>query len=181
MPELQEFDPRLPAWGDPRLGFHHSYLVSPESWRRNIWPITRSTATFTVGPITADVTTTLAGLDDMQLTLAGGTTTTLARREHTAHRRHVSLDPVNTTAVLELKPVSTRPASTARPGRPHAAGRRLLRPRSSSAPARDEGVHPLRAAWSWSVLGFELFSLTVRGELTTHLRPDRVDPVVIDG
>ncbi|WP_426566609.1 hypothetical protein ACPPVT_08750 [Angustibacter sp. McL0619] len=29
MPELQEFDPRLPSWGDPRLGFHHSYLVSP--------------------------------------------------------------------------------------------------------------------------------------------------------
>lgn len=29
MPELQEFDPRLSAWSDPRLGFHHSYLVSP--------------------------------------------------------------------------------------------------------------------------------------------------------
>jgi hypothetical protein len=29
MPELQEFDTRLPSWGDPRLGFHHSYLVSP--------------------------------------------------------------------------------------------------------------------------------------------------------
>lgn len=29
MPELQELDPGLPAWGDPRLGFHHSYLVSP--------------------------------------------------------------------------------------------------------------------------------------------------------
>lgn len=31
MPELQEFDGRLASWGDPRLGFHHSYLVSPES------------------------------------------------------------------------------------------------------------------------------------------------------
>ena len=31
MPELQEFDPRLAAWGDPRLGFHHSYLVSPDT------------------------------------------------------------------------------------------------------------------------------------------------------
>lgn len=29
MPELQEFDPRLPPTADPRLGFHHSYLVSP--------------------------------------------------------------------------------------------------------------------------------------------------------
>jgi hypothetical protein len=31
MPELQEFDARLAAWGDPRLGFHHSYLVSPDA------------------------------------------------------------------------------------------------------------------------------------------------------
>jgi hypothetical protein len=30
MPELQEFEPRLGAFGDPRLGFHHSYLVSPQ-------------------------------------------------------------------------------------------------------------------------------------------------------
>ena len=29
MPDLQEFDHRVPAWGDPRLGFHHSYLISP--------------------------------------------------------------------------------------------------------------------------------------------------------
>lgn len=29
MPELQQYDPRLASWGDPRLGFHHSYLVSP--------------------------------------------------------------------------------------------------------------------------------------------------------
>jgi hypothetical protein len=29
MPELQEFDPRPAPWSDPRLGFHHSYLVSP--------------------------------------------------------------------------------------------------------------------------------------------------------
>jgi hypothetical protein len=31
MPELQEFDARLATWSDPRLGFHHSYLVSPGS------------------------------------------------------------------------------------------------------------------------------------------------------
>lgn len=29
MPELQELDPTVPSWGDPRLGFHHSTLVSP--------------------------------------------------------------------------------------------------------------------------------------------------------
>jgi hypothetical protein len=29
MPELQDLDPRVGAFGDPRLGFHHSYLVSP--------------------------------------------------------------------------------------------------------------------------------------------------------
>jgi hypothetical protein len=30
MPELQEFDAGLATWNDPRLGFHHSTLVSPE-------------------------------------------------------------------------------------------------------------------------------------------------------
>ena len=29
MPELQEFDRALTPWADPRLGFHHSALVSP--------------------------------------------------------------------------------------------------------------------------------------------------------
>jgi len=29
MPELQEFDDRLRWWSDPRLGFHHSTLLSP--------------------------------------------------------------------------------------------------------------------------------------------------------
>ncbi|GGM88765.1 hypothetical protein GCM10009721_12360 [Terrabacter tumescens] len=31
MPELGEIDPGLSDWADPRLGFHHSYLVSPEA------------------------------------------------------------------------------------------------------------------------------------------------------
>jgi hypothetical protein len=29
MPDLQEFDPTVPSWADPRLGFHHSTLLSP--------------------------------------------------------------------------------------------------------------------------------------------------------
>ncbi|HSV66928.1 MAG TPA: hypothetical protein VLJ59_13590 [Mycobacteriales bacterium] len=29
MPELREYDPSLSAWADPRLGFHHSHLLSP--------------------------------------------------------------------------------------------------------------------------------------------------------
>ena len=29
MPELQEYDTSLSPWADPRLGFHHSYLISP--------------------------------------------------------------------------------------------------------------------------------------------------------
>jgi hypothetical protein len=29
MPDLQEYVPTLPQWADPRLGFHHSYLISP--------------------------------------------------------------------------------------------------------------------------------------------------------
>jgi hypothetical protein len=31
MPEIQEFDATVPAWADPRLGFHHSTLLSPPS------------------------------------------------------------------------------------------------------------------------------------------------------
>jgi hypothetical protein len=30
MPDLQEYLPNLSKWADPRLGFHHSHLVSPE-------------------------------------------------------------------------------------------------------------------------------------------------------
>ena len=29
MPELQDYDEGLTPWADPRLGFHHSCLVSP--------------------------------------------------------------------------------------------------------------------------------------------------------
>jgi hypothetical protein len=29
MPDLHEYVPSLPRLADPRLGFHHSYLVSP--------------------------------------------------------------------------------------------------------------------------------------------------------
>ena len=29
LPDLQEYDGTLAPWADPRLGFHHSYLVSP--------------------------------------------------------------------------------------------------------------------------------------------------------
>jgi hypothetical protein len=29
MPDIQEFDPAVPSWADPRLGFHHSTLLSP--------------------------------------------------------------------------------------------------------------------------------------------------------
>ena len=29
MPDIQEYVPWISKWGDPRLGFHHSYLISP--------------------------------------------------------------------------------------------------------------------------------------------------------
>jgi hypothetical protein len=31
MPDLQNYVPGLAPWADPRLGFHHSYLISPAS------------------------------------------------------------------------------------------------------------------------------------------------------
>ena len=30
MPGLHEYDSQLAAWGAPRLGFHHSHLLSPD-------------------------------------------------------------------------------------------------------------------------------------------------------
>lgn len=43
MPELQELDPRVGAMADPRLGFHHSYLVSPNTPISSNTPRTRNT------------------------------------------------------------------------------------------------------------------------------------------
>jgi hypothetical protein len=127
-----------------------------------------SVDTSVIGPVvsdvTADVTSTLAGLDDMSLTLAGGTTTTLAggttttlAGENTVHSdATITLTPVTTTSSVDLKPVALDSCV-----------------RLELAPAPPTEVHsPYEQRWAWSVLGFELFALTVQGSLSTHVRPE---------
>jgi len=64
-----------------------------------------------IGPVTgsvlADVTSELSGMDNMKLTLAGGTQTTLAG-ENTVHSdATLTLAPVSTTSTIDLKPLTT--------------------------------------------------------------------------
>ena len=120
--------------------------------------------------VTADVTSTLAGLDAMNLTLAGGTTTTLAGENTVNTDSKVALAPVTTTSkvdsasVIDLRPVAL-----------DSCVRLELAP-----PPATEVCTPYEQQWSWSVLGLELFAVTVRGSTSTHVRPARTDPVVIE-
>jgi hypothetical protein len=120
--------------------------------------------------VTADVTSTLAGLDGMNLTLAGGTTTTLAGENTVNTDSKVTLAPVTTTSkldsasVIDLRPVAL-----------DSCVRLELAP-----PPATEVCTPYEQQWSWSVLGLELFAVTVRGSTSTHVRPARTDPVVIE-
>ncbi len=120
--------------------------------------------------VTADVTSTLAGLDAMNLTLAGGTTTTLAGENTVNTDSKVALAPVTTTSkvdsasVIDLRPVAL-----------DSCVRLELAP-----PPPTEVCTPYEQQWSWSVLGLELFAVTVRGSTSTQVRPARTDPVVIE-
>lgn len=130
--------------------------------------------TSVVGPVTsdvtADVTSHLDGLDDMSLTLGGGTTTTLAG-ENTVHSdATVALEPVTTTSTvdtsssLDLKPVAV-----------DSCVRLELAP-----PPATEVATPYEQRWGWSVLGLEVFAITVCGRTSTHIRPEHYGPVVIE-
>lgn len=132
--------------------------------------------------VTADVTSTLSGLDDMKLTLAGGTTNT-NNGENTVHTdSKLTLEPVTTTstvnttsridsgstvdstATVDLKPVAVDTCVRLELGPPPAT----------------EVCTPYEQTWGWSVLGLELFAITVRGSTTMHVRPEHHGPVVID-
>ena len=47
-------------------------------------------------------------------------------------------------------------------------------------PPATEVSTPYEQQWSWSVLGLEVFAVTVRGRTSTHVRPVPGGPVVID-
>ena len=130
----------------------------------------------------ADVTSTLAGLDDMSLTLAGGTTNT-NNGENTVHGdATLTLEPVTTTSTVNTtssvessSDVTSSSTVDLKPVAVDTCVRLELGP-----PPATEVCTPYEQTWGWSVLGLELFSLTVRGTLTTHIRPEHHGPVVID-
>ena len=138
-----------------------------------------------IGPVTgsvlADVTSELTGLDNMKLTVAGGTTTTLAG-ENTVHSdATLTLAPVTTTSTIDLKPVTT----TASVGTTSSVDLKPVAVDSCvrlelAPPPPTEISTPYETRWSWSVLGLELFALSVSGRSSTHVRPERLDPIVID-
>jgi hypothetical protein len=118
--------------------------------------------------VTADVTSTLAGLDDMLLTLAGENTV------HTDSR--VAVEPVTTTSSVDSTArVDSASVVDLRPVALDSCVRLELAP-----PPETEVCTPYEQCWSWSVLGLELFAVTVRGSTSTHVRPSRARPVVID-
>jgi len=124
------------------------------------------------GTVGSDVE--LAGLDDMRLTLDGGTTTTLAggttvsTTSEVTTRSDVSSDARITLAPLETT-VDLRPVSV------DSCVRVELAP-----PPPTEVCTPYEQRWGWSVLGLELFAVSVRGETSTHVRPGRARPHVVD-
>ena len=120
--------------------------------------------------VTADVTSALTGLDHMSLTLGGGTTTTLAGETTVNSDAKLALEPVTTTSnvtttsSLDVEPVAVDSCV-----------------RLELAPPPPTEVHtPYEQRWSWSVLGLELFALTVEGSTSTHIRPEPHGPVVIE-
>ena len=132
--------------------------------------------------VSADVTSTLTGLDDMRLTLAGGTTNT-NNGENTVHTDStITLEPVTTTSTVNTtsrvdsaSSVDTRSSVDLKPVAVDTCVRLELGP-----PPATEMCTPYEQTWGWSVLGLELFAITVRGSTTTHIRPEHRGPVVID-
>lgn len=132
--------------------------------------------------VTADVTSTLTGLDDMKLTLAGGTTNT-NNGENTVHSdATITLEPVTTTSTVtttssidSTSDVTSSSTVDLKPVAVDTCVRLELGP-----PPATEVCTPYEQTWGWSVLGLELFALTVRGSSTTHIRPEHHGPVVID-
>ena len=131
--------------------------------------------------VTADVTSTLTGLDGMNLTLAGGTTNT-NNGENTVHTdstitlQPVTLEPVTTTSTVNTtSSVDSTSSVDLKPVAVDTCVRLELGP-----PPATEVCPPYEQTWGWSVLGLELFAITVRGSTTTHIRPEHHGPVVID-
>jgi hypothetical protein len=138
-----------------------------------------------IGPVTgsvlADVTSQLAGLDNMLLTLAGGTQTTLAG-ENTVHSdATLTLAPLTTSSTVDLTPLTTSSSveSTSSVDLKPVAVDSCVRLELAPLPPTEVWI-PYETTWSWSLFGTELFTLSLSGQTSTHLRPERRDPLVID-
>lgn len=140
---------------------------------------------FFATPITANVTSHLAGLDAMGLTLEGGTTTTLAGA--TTVNSNVDLKPVTSTATVTLTPLSTDSKvatdSTVRTSaaidlEPVAVDS-CVRVELGQLPAT-ELCTPYEQSWTFSLFGVELFSVGLSGTSRTQLRPADPGPIVLE-
>jgi hypothetical protein len=87
----------------------------------------------------------------------------------------LALAPVTTTATLTLTPLTTSTSVDLKPVAVDSCIRLELAP-----PPPTEVCTPYEHRWGWAVLGLELFSLTVSGHVTTHVRPERPRPLVVD-
>ncbi|WP_426567252.1 hypothetical protein ACPPVT_08745 [Angustibacter sp. McL0619] len=130
--------------------------------------------------VSGGLTTDLAGLDDMKLTLDGGTTTTLAGGTSVNTKSAVTSESklhTDSMVVADTK-VALAPLQSSVDLRPVAVDscvRLELAP-----PPPTEVCTPYEQRWGWSVLGLELFALSVSGQTSTHVRPDRACPIVVD-
>ncbi len=134
------------------------------------------------GTLGANVNATLAGLDNIHTTLDGGLTSTLAGHTDHTTTSTVTVTPLSTSSDVrvELAPVKASTDSRIdqtvdlKPVAVDSCVRVVL----GELPPTD--LHtPYEQTWSWSLLGQELFSLTVRGETTTRLSPGQRRPHVI--
>lgn len=130
--------------------------------------------------VMADVTSRLGGLDDMKLTLGG---------DNTVHTdSSVALAPVTTTSTVESTAKLDSTSTVDTTSKVDSAAVVDLRPVAVDScvrlelapPPATEVSTPYEQQWSWSVLGLEVFAVTVRGRTSTHVRPVPGGPVVID-
>jgi hypothetical protein len=118
------------------------------------------------GSLTQDLS--LSGLDDMKLdlTLDGGTTTTLAGETTVNTDSTVTLEPVTTTSTVTLEPVTTTSTVDLEPVSVDSCVRVELAP----APPTEVST-PYEQRWAVSLLGVELFALCLSGRTVTEVRP----------
>jgi hypothetical protein len=124
------------------------------------------------GSLMSDVT--INGLDDTKLTLAGGTTTTLAGENTVNTDSTITLEPVVSTATITLEPVTTTSTLDLKP----VAVDTCLRLELAPVPPTELSV-PYEQRWAFSLFGLEVLALGVRGRTSGEIRPAPRRPSVL--